>query len=85
MNDDDLRLAEDLLQNLKQQADELDRKMDDMISAMENTPPEQRDGKEWGTFTDRFLELQGAQRNVGEKLRRARLALADPEIPTTEQ
>ena len=80
MNDDDLRLAEDLLQNLKKKTDEIDQQMDDMVSAMENTPPEKRDGKEWHSFTTRFLELQAAQRSVGEKLRRARLALADPEV-----
>ncbi len=85
MNDDDLRLAEDLLENLKKQADEIDQKMDDMVSEMENTSPEKRDGKEWGTFTERFLALQAEQRSVSEKLRRARIALSDPEAPTTQQ
>jgi hypothetical protein len=77
MKTDELRLAEGELQKLKDESDRLNGLMDQMVSEMENIPPEKRDGNEWEAFTRRFLELQASQREVGEKLQRVRSALVD--------
>jgi hypothetical protein len=77
MNDDERKLAQGLLQDLKQEADRLDGLMDEMITEMESTPPQERTGERWDAFTKRFLELQAAQRALGDKLKRANIALAN--------
>jgi hypothetical protein len=86
MKTDEQQLAEKELQKLKDESDSLDGLMDQMISEMEAIPPEKRDGHEWESFTGRFLELQASQREMSEKLKRVRSALADYSgTPTTKQ
>jgi hypothetical protein len=46
MKTDELKLAEGELQKLKDESDRLDGLMDQMVSEMENIPPEKRDGNE---------------------------------------
>jgi hypothetical protein len=77
MKDDERKLAEGVLQTLQQETDRLDGLMDEMLTEMEATAPESRSGDRWDDFTKRFLELQAAQRDVGEKLRCARSSLAN--------
>jgi len=54
--------------------------MDQMLTEMETTPTEDRDGEHWDPFTVRFLELQAAQQSDAEKLVLARVALANAVI-----
>jgi hypothetical protein len=67
--------TEKLLQGLKDEAERLDDLMDQMVTEMENTPPESRNGDRWDEFTKRFLKLQVSQREVIEKLRDAQASL----------
>jgi hypothetical protein len=85
MTDDDQRLALGLLEKLKAETDELDQLMDQMITEMENTPPDQRSGEAWDDFTKSFLQLQAAQRDIAEKVRLANAALAQLNPKSTKQ
>ncbi len=85
MTDDDQKLAVGLLEKLKAETDELDQLMDQMITEMENTPPDKRGGEAWDNFTNRFLELQAAQKEVGEKFKSANAALAQLHSKSTKQ
>jgi hypothetical protein len=85
MTDDDQKLALGLLEKLKAETDELDQLMDQMITEMENTPPDKRSGEAWDNFTKSFLELQAAQRDIGEKVRLANAALAQLNPKSTKQ
>jgi t-SNARE complex subunit (syntaxin) len=85
MNSDEQKLAQGLLQDLKQETERLDGLMDQMLTEMESTPPEERSGETWDVFTKRFLDLQAAQRAVGDKLNRANIALANSDVQTMKQ
>ena len=67
MTDDDQKLAVGLLEKLKAETDELDQLMDQMITEMENTPPDKRGGEAWDNFTNRFLELQARAKNSNRR------------------
>ena len=81
----DLKLAEGFLQTLKDETDHLDHLMDQMLTEMENTPPEERSGEGWDAFTKRFLEVQAAQQKVAEKLQRANIAFRNSGGRSTKQ
>jgi hypothetical protein len=85
MTDDDQKLALGLLEKLKAETDELDQLMDQMITEMENTPPDKRSGEAWDDFTKSFLALQAAQRDIGEKFRLANAALDQLNPKSTKQ
>ena len=55
-----------------------------MITEMETTPEKERSGERWDAFTERFLELQAAQRALGDKLKRANIALASSDKTTRQ-
>ena len=84
MDSDELKLAQGLLQDLKQESDRLDGLMDEMIGEMEATSAEERSGDKWDAFTKRFLELQAAQRALDDKLKRAKIALANSDKGTKQ-
>lgn len=81
----DQQLALGLLDELAAETDRLDQLMDQMITEMENTPPDKRSGEAWDAFTERFLELQAAQQDIGEKVRLAKAALAQLDAKSTKQ
>ena len=84
MNSDELKLAHGLFQDLKREADRLDGLMDEMVTEMEIAPEEERSGEKWNAFTKRFLELQAAQRAIGDRLNRAKIALAKSDSKTKQ-
>jgi hypothetical protein len=85
MSSDELKLAQGLLQDLNNEIDRLDEQMDQMLTEMEGIPEERRSGGAWDSFTKRFLDLQAAQRAIGEKLKMAKAALANSVDKPTKQ
>jgi uncharacterized protein (DUF305 family) len=81
MSSDELKLAQGLLQDLNGEIEQ----MDQMLTEMEGIPEERRSGEAWDSFTKRFVNLQAAQRAIGEKLKIAKAALANSVDKPTKQ
>jgi hypothetical protein len=68
---------------MNSEIDRLDEQMDQMVTEMEGIPEKRRSGEGWDSFTKRFLDLQAAQRAIGEKVKIAKAALANS-VPTKQ-
>jgi len=84
MKSDELQLAHGLLQKLKEETDRLDALMDQLLTEMENAPPEKRSHEAWDAFAKKFSEMQRRQRAIGERLLKANIALENSD-PTAKQ
>ena len=73
-----------ILQKLKKEFDRLEAQMDDILTKMESTSSQEQRGEAWDAFTEKFLELQGDQRAIIERLSRASAALRSRQLSNSE-